>query len=167
MFEIRLFEESDLRRIHQFLLDNLWPFHMDDRITQEGLESRGFEYFSSDSSRTFVCLDDQKLVGFIRFYDLSNSDTCYPSFDIRVAQDHRGRGIGQNMLLQGIKAIFQEFDQIRRIVCETRFDNLGMQKALEKVGFRKEAVYLKEWKINATNTFVDSYGYAILREEVL
>ncbi len=164
---IRPFKKEDLLKIHNLLLSNTWEFFTKPTLSKSDLISRNEYYFSSISNETIVLVDDEEDVkGFIRFFDIENVEDASTLFDVYVDLGYRGKGFGTLLVIEGIKYIYEKYKNIRRIEATTRFDNLTMQKVLEKCGFRKEAQYRKAWKIDS-ESFVDTFGYGLLREEFL
>jgi RimJ/RimL family protein N-acetyltransferase len=163
---IKLFEASDLSDIHYLLTSNHWDFYLDPLIDEAGVRVRGEDYFSGDGNVTLVSRSDQGVLeGFIHFDTFKNSDENAPSFNISVDKGARGKGIGTQLVKEGIKYIFEHHTKIRRIYATTREDNIPMQKVFESLGFRLEATHKKEWKIRETGAFVDELGYALLKED--
>lgn len=73
-----------------------------------------------------------------------------------------GRGIMTHVVRQFVDYMFSTFD-INRIVAPVFDFNIGSQKVLEKVGFRKEAVLIKS--VIKNGVFHNEIIYALLREE--
>lgn len=164
--EIRPFKSEDLSALHLLLASNRWDYFLDPVINERGLKIRDEKYFMSDTTQTLVYVDEaNKLLGFIHFDKIKNSAGDSPSFTLCVDQGARGKGIGQKLLHNGVKYIFEHHDKIRRIYATTREDNVAMRKTFESENFRQEAHYKKEWENRDTGEYVDSIGYAILREE--
>jgi RimJ/RimL family protein N-acetyltransferase len=147
--EIRLFIPEDLQSLQNLLISNTWEFFLDTTIDKETVEKyRDEKYFDNQTTKTLVYLDDDGTIqGYIRFYE-----KC------------RGKGIGKALIHAGLKYIFVHFNT-RRIEASTRVDNIPMQKLFEASGFTHEATYRKAWENRQTGEYVDSLGYAILREE--
>lgn len=163
---IRLFAPSDLPAVHHLLTSNRWEYFLDAVIDEQGLHHRDEKYFVGTDSLTFVCLDDSEmLLGFIRFTELQEGES--PDFVLYVDKDARQQGVGKALLRYGVEYIFSNYSKIRRIEATTREDNIAMQKTFESLGFRKEAHYVKEWENRETHEYMDSYGYALLREEFI
>lgn len=166
MGTIKPFESKDLKELHELLTSNRWEFFLDPIIDERGLKVRNEEYFSSDTNQTLVYRDDRgKLLGYIHFDKIENTNNDSPSFTVCVDTSIRGKGVGQALVKEGVKYIFDKYNKIRRIYATTREDNLPMQKIFELLGFRQEARYKKEWEIRETGEYVDTLGYAILKEE--
>ncbi|MEO6536492.1 MAG: GNAT family protein [Candidatus Paceibacterota bacterium] len=163
---IRPFEPSDIPALHALLTSNRWEYFIDPVIDEEGLKVRDEKYFLSETNQTLISLNnDGELKGYIRFFDIKNSDDDAPDFIVSVDENARGKGIGTELVREGVKYIFNKYDQIRRIEATTRIDNVPMQKVFEAAGFTHEATYRKAWKIRG-GEHVDAFGYGILKEEV-
>jgi RimJ/RimL family protein N-acetyltransferase len=161
---IRLYEPSDLEDIKSLLTSNSWDYHSS-VINAATLTDKDNSYFTSDTNRTLVYTNsDNVLKGYIRFFDIEDSDTDSPLFDIRVDQSARGSGVGSQLLREGVRYIFNTFLQIRRIEGTTRADNIAMQKVFEHVGFKHEATYRKSWR-TLDGEHMDTFGYGLLKEE--
>jgi RimJ/RimL family protein N-acetyltransferase len=162
--EIRLFILEDLQSLQNLLVSNTWEFFLDTTIDKETAEKyRDEKYFDNQTTKTLVYLDDDGTIqGYIRFYDIENGET--PGFVVGVDEKCRGKGIGKALIHAGLKYIFVHFNT-RRIEASTRVDNIPMQKLFEASGFTHEATYRKAWENWQTGEYVDSLGYAILREE--
>lgn len=163
---IRPFKPSDTLALHTLLTANRWEYFIDPIIDEEGLKIRNEKYFSSENNQTLVSVDENGMLqGYIRFFDIENSDDDAPDFIVSVDESVRGKGIGTELVKEGVKYIFSKYDKIHRIEATTRVDNLPMQKVFESAGFTHEATYRKAWKVRGSE-YVDALGYGILREEV-
>ncbi|MDO8569680.1 MAG: GNAT family protein [bacterium] len=166
MGTIKPFEIKDLKELHELLTSNRWEFFLDPVIDERGLKIRDEKYFSSDTNQTLVYRDNhEKLLGYIHFDKIENTSIDAPSFTVCVDKSMRGKRIGKDLVKKGVTYIFDKYNNIRRIYAQTREDNIPMKKTFESLGFRQEARYKKEWEIRATGEYVDTLGYAILREE--
>lgn len=79
-----------------------------------------------------------------------------------LGESYWGHGIMTLAVRQFVGYMFKTFD-INRIVAPVFDFNIGSQRVLEKVGFRKEAVMIKS--VIKNNIFRDEILYALLREE--
>ena len=162
---IRFFQPSDLSALHNLLSSNNWPYHDIQKPDEDFIASKSEEYFLNNSVKTIVYVDENNHIsGYIRFYGIEDLDTDSPLFDIRVSEFSRGKGIGTQLVKEGLKLIFNHYKNIRRVEANTREDNIIMQRLLENIGFTQEARYRKCAKL-LDGTYVDIFGYAILREE--
>jgi RimJ/RimL family protein N-acetyltransferase len=109
--------------------------------------------------------DYEKLLGYIHFDQIKNTNIDAPSFTVCVDKNSQGMGIGKNLVKNGVVYIFDKYNHIRRIYAQTREDNIPMIKTFESLGFRQEARHKKEWPIRTTGEYIDTLGYAILKEE--
>ena len=168
MSTIKLFESEDLQELHKLIASNRWDFFLDPIIDERGLGVRDEKYFLNETNQTLVYRDDNGiLLGYIHFDNIKNTNNDAPSFTVSVDKGIRGSGVGKELVKQGVKYIFDKYDKIRRIYATTREDNIPMQKIFESLGFRQEARHKKEWEIRATGEYVDTLGYAVLRDEFL
>ncbi|MEO8162520.1 MAG: GNAT family protein [Ilumatobacteraceae bacterium] len=162
----RPFTSEDIPSLHHLLTSNRWEYFLDPVIDERELKDRDEEYFSSNTNQTLVFIDSERILkGFIRFFDIKNSDIDSPLFTVNVDESARRKGVGTELVRRGVRHVFNMFDKIRRIEATTRADNKAMQKVFESTGFRHEATYRKVWRIEE-GKYVDSLGYAILREEI-
>ena len=60
--------------------------------------------------------------------------------------------------------VFTTMPDKPRLEGQTRVDNLAMRRVFRECGWVKEAHYRKSWP-DANGTWLDSVGYAILRED--
>ena len=162
---IRHFISEDVPALHHLLTSNRWEYFLHPVIDERGLKARNEKYFASNTTKTLVYIDSGRdLKGFIRFFDIRNSDVGSPEFIVNLDEGARGKGVGTLLVSQGVRYIFDTYDKIRRIEATTRVDNIAMRRVFESAGFTHEATYRKAWPVNE-GKYVDSLGYAILREE--
>ena len=79
-----------------------------------------------------------------------------------LAEPFWGRGIMTEVIKKFVTHLWLSYD-IRRIYAEPFTENTGSRKALEKAGFRCEAVFSQN--IIKNGVYLDSCIYSILREE--
>lgn len=87
-----------------------------------------------------------------------------PLFDLRLAEEHRGKGFGKGILLALTDWVFENNPQFARFEGQTREDNLPMRKTFVRAGWVKEAYYREGWPV-AGGGAVASVAYAILRRD--
>ncbi len=163
---IRPFISEDIPALHHLLTSNRWEYFLHPVIDERELQARNEEYFASMTTQTLVYIDSAgDLKGFIRFFEIKNSDAESPLFIVNVDESARGNGVGTELVVQGVRYIFDTYDKIRRVEATTRVDNKAMRRVFESAGFRHEATYREVWRIKE-GKYVDSLGYAILREEL-
>lgn len=162
---IRPFISQDIPAIHHLLTSNRWEYFLHPVIDERELQVRNEKYFASNTTQTLVYIDSaESLKGFVRFFEIKNSDSESPLFTVKVDESARGKGVGTQLVVQGVRYIFDTYDKVRRVEATTRVDNKEMQRVFKSVGFRHEATYREVWRIKE-GKYVDSLGYAILREE--
>lgn len=100
-------------------------------------------------------------VGVLRLDDISDNA---PLFDLRLAEDARGRGVGRAAVRAATDLVFAEYPEVDRFEGQTREDNVVMRRLLEHNGWTKEAHYRRGWPVPGDGP-VASVAYAILRSE--
>lgn len=113
---------------------------------------------------TFWMRDGGETVGMIRLFDLNDLDVGSPLFDLRIAERHRGVGLGRQAVRWLTDHLFTTLPVLHRIEATTRDDNLAMQAVFAHCGYRLEGRLLEAWR-NADGTRSDTLTYAILRRE--
>ncbi|WP_104053272.1 MULTISPECIES: GNAT family N-acetyltransferase [unclassified Arthrobacter] len=161
-FRLMAESESEAEAIVQFLTSNSFPFHMTAQHTAESArEAVDSGRFWSEESVGYWIVADAKTVGMVVLDDLEE-DT--PMFDLRLAEDFRGRGLGPQVLKALCSLVFEKFSDPVRFEGQTREDNVAMRKTFVRAGFLKEAHYRLGWP-TADGTRVASVAYAILRQD--
>ena len=79
-----------------------------------------------------------------------------------LGESYWGKGIMTHVVSEYVDYMFKTFE-INRIIAPVFDFNIGSQRVLEKVGFRKEAVLIKS--VIKNNVFRNEIIYALLREE--
>ncbi|WP_328284299.1 GNAT family N-acetyltransferase [Brevibacterium sp. UCMA 11752] len=146
-----------------FFTSNDFPFHVrPERWTAAGVEERiESGAFRSDDYDTFWLQHEQLgSLGIVRLEDLTD-DT--PMFDLRLATELRGQGLGTECLRAITDHVLMTMD-VDRFEGNTRDDNIAMRSTFIRAGWSKEAHYRRAWPV-AGRTPRDSVAYAILREE--
>ncbi|MDH6129287.1 GNAT family protein [Kitasatospora sp. GP82] len=160
----RQFGEAEADLLVDFLTRQSWPYHVFDSLSEELVRTNLAEgYYGSESTRTFWITDGKERVGLIRLEDLEGST---PMFDLRLAAEHCGRGIGGQSLGWLTRYLFTEFDEISRVEGTTRQDNTAMRRTFRSHGYVKEAHYRNAWP-SSTGAVYDAIGYGILRRDWL
>jgi RimJ/RimL family protein N-acetyltransferase len=98
----------------------------------------------------------------LRVDDLGSS--WDPSWDLRIAEAHRGAGIGTGAVRWLSGQIFGNWPGVRRIEAQTRRDNRAMRTVLRRCGYVKEAHYRQGWPAQ-DGVIRDGIGYALLRQD--
>ncbi|MBL7255081.1 GNAT family N-acetyltransferase [Paractinoplanes lichenicola] len=127
---------------------SFWPVHAGEAVWDE-------------SAHTHWIVVDGCRCGFVRAFDL---DDGTPLFDLRLASDCRGRGIGTAALGWLVGYLFGLLPGINRIEGTTRDDNRAMREVFRANGFAKEAHYREDWP-GDDGTLHDTIGYALLRRD--
>lgn len=154
---------DDVEAAITLLTSNEWPYHA---ISTLSAEQAGAIDLAGDDVATFwVCADEQR-IGLIRVFDLTDLPMGSPLFDVRIAQAHRGRGVGRAAVSWLTEHLFGTHAELHRIEATTRHDNVAMQRVLDRCGYRLEGRMLEAWT-NSDGSRADTWTYAILRREWL
>lgn len=160
LFTLMRPEDSD--DIVGFLTGNSFPFHVQRNWTEpevrETVESG--RYWNNESQGFWIVGDDESL-GMVVLEDLED-DT--PMFDLRLAENHRGQGLGSLILKELCVKVFNDYPGVLRFEGQTREDNIAMRKVFLNAGFIKEAHYRMSWPANDGKRLA-SVAYAILRQD--
>lgn len=106
-------------------------------------------------------LDDKSVIGFCNIYlpapHLIHLKNCEVSFGLNSAV--RGQGFMNETLTNCLKFIFESegFQRVEAFISPT---NLPSIKLIERLGFQREGLQRKKWRVNETR--YDMYSYAIL-----
>lgn len=154
---------ADRAALVDFMTGNEFPFHMAPRPTREQVESwiEQGAYRDEDNDSYWVDHAELGRVGFLRLEDLTD---LAPVFDLRLAQEFRGRGLAAQVLRAASALVFGTMPQVNRFEGQTREDNLAMRRAFLRCGWLKEAHYRQGWPVEGGEP-VASVAYAILRRD--
>jgi RimJ/RimL family protein N-acetyltransferase len=113
---------------------------------RQRLEDDGF--LGREGGRLMVVVDDETvgLVSWIRVFHGAPPSRSW-NMGAALLPSHRGRGIGSEAQRQLVEYLFQVTDYVR-VEAGTLTDNIGEQRALEKVGFTREGVLRSAQFIN-------------------
>ncbi len=108
-----------------------------------------------------VCLKDGRLIGDIGIHFLD--DGCQVELGYTISPDYQGRGYAREAVQAVIDFLFFSLGK-HRITASVDPGNLSSIKLLEKMGFRKEAHFVKSYLMD--NEWCDDCVYALLGEDV-
>lgn len=154
---------DDTAAVVDFLTANQWPFHGVPHLAPAEAASVAV---TGDDIVTFWMRDSNAAIGMIRIFDLDDLDIGSPLFDLRIAESHRGRGLGRQAVKWLTDHLFTTYPALHRIEATTRHDNLAMQVVFAHCGYRLEGRLIEAWS-NADGTRSDTLTYATLRREWL
>lgn len=154
---------ADSDELIEFLTSNEFPFHVRTRLTRAQVEEgiTDGSYRDEDNDSYWIDHSEHGRVGFFRFEDLSE---LAPLFDLRIAEQWRGKGLGVEVLKAATDRIFETRPEVSRFEGQTREDNIAMRRAFLKCGWVKEAHYREAWPVTDGEP-VASVGYGILRRD--
>jgi RimJ/RimL family protein N-acetyltransferase len=113
------------------------------------MHARWFESSLENPARHLLIAEfsHDKAVGVIRFDILDPDD--HANLDIYLAPEHRGAGLGEQLLCAGLVWL-KRYTKVRRINAEVLVDNQSSCRMFEKAGFRVES---HSYKLN-----LDEFG---------
>lgn len=168
MLQPPLLEFVEIDSIHdpgavaEFLSRQTWPFHARTTLTVD--EAREIRLGPREEVRCFWVYEDSSRVGVVRAFDLDDSDDGSVLFDLRIADECRGRGIGRATIGWLVDKLFTEYPLLHRIEANTRFDNHVMRRALEFNKFVLEGRLRQTWRSENGVRF-DTALYGRLRND--
>ncbi|MEK4487474.1 GNAT family N-acetyltransferase [Psychrobacillus sp. FSL H8-0484] len=157
--------EEQEQLIH-FMTTNTWPYHGNSHPARELIEKTIEEGgYQSDEVKTFwVENEESEQVGIVKIYDLQDE---IPLFDLRIADEARGRGYGPSALKLLAEYVFQLPEAKIRLEGHTRQDNFAMRKTFERAGFVKEAQLRQAWFSPKESSYYDAVTYGMTREDFI
>ena len=135
--------EQDRGAVVALLAINDWPFHGSNRLSEE--LAAGVPLGPPEEVRAFWIVENLDRIGIVRLLDLEDADDGSVQFDLRVAQAHRGRGVGQRAVAWLTQFLFSSYPSLHRIEAATRIDNHAMRKALERNRYKLEGRLRETW----------------------
>lgn len=167
-------DDDDAAALSDFLSAAHYPFHVNPRLSPDRVRAgiRDGQYgYNSQHYCTAAAADTdhrgwwvwagQERVGVVVLEDLTDGA---PLFDLRLADEHRGRGLGPAVLRGLTRLVFETYPEVDRFEGQTREDNIAMRKVFLKAGFIKEAHYRRGWPVEGGEP-VASVAYGILRQD--
>lgn len=154
---------ADREALADFLEGNEWPFHVLVRRRraqiEEGIDAGAWR--DEDNDTYWVDDGARGRIGLIRFEDLSDDA---PLFDLRLADEHRGDGLGVAVLRAAADHVFTTMPRVDRFEGQTREDNIPMRRTFERAGWVKEAHYRRGWPVVGGEPMA-SVAYGLLRQD--
>lgn len=152
----------DAEVVAAFLTRHAWPFHRWSNLTIE--EARKITLGPSDEVRAFWINENASSVGLVRVFDLEDADNGSVLFDLRIAEECRGRGIGRVAVGWCVEMLFGEYPRLYRIEATTRVDNQAMRRVLEFNKFVLEGQLRQTWP-SESGVRYDTALYGRLRSD--
>jgi RimJ/RimL family protein N-acetyltransferase len=123
----------------------------------------GGRFWSDDSLGFWVAADGD--IGIVLIDDVRDiAAGGNPVFDLRLAEAHRGRGLGVPVLCGLTDLVFARWPDVTRFEGHTREDNLAMRATFRRAGWVKEAFYRDGWPVDGAPP-KSSVAYAVLRRD--
>ncbi|MBS4219809.1 GNAT family N-acetyltransferase [Bacillus sp. FJAT-49711] len=162
MDKLRFYKfENEINDLVSFMTNNTWEYHADPKPSTESIVKAFHNGWYQEGRETYWVENCNEKIGLIIIHDI---DDTIPLFDIRLARNARGKGIGTKAVRWMTDYIFSLPDKKIRIEAYTRRDNFAMRKTLTNCGFVKEGYLRNAWE-NKDGSVSDSICYAIIRTD--
>jgi RimJ/RimL family protein N-acetyltransferase len=152
---------DEIDRAVTFLSENSWPHHGRARLSRTDAAEVPLK---GDGVATFWVRAGAHEVGLVRLLDLDDIPDGSPLFDLRIAEAHRGRGVGRRAVTWLTDHLFTTYPDLHRIEATTRADNAAMQAVLAHCRYRLEGRFVEAW-MDEDGARSDALSFAILRRE--
>lgn len=154
---------DDREDLVSFISGYSWPFHVGIRRSREDVEEaiNDGAYDDEDNTSYWINHDELGRIGYLRLEDLTDPT---PLFDLRLAEEFRGRGLAVEVLRAATDFVFTTMPNVNRFEGQTSEDNLPMRRTFLRAGWVKEAHYRQRWPVEGGPP-VASVAYAILRDD--
>ena len=153
---------ADRDALARFLSEHHWPYHVRARPGPAEAATMVAGWDLGATSRAWWLEREGQVAGLLRVEDLDAWGD--PTLDLRIAEDHRGAGLGTAAVRWLSGEVFGGWPGVNRIEAQTRRDNRAMRAVLCGCGFVKEAQYRRAWPAE-DGVIHDGIGYALLRED--
>ncbi len=154
---------ADREALLAFLTTEEFPFHVRHRIdpadAERGIDDGAWRDDEHDSF--WIDSDEHGRVGVFRLEDLEDP---VPLFDLRIAGEHRGKGLGAEALRAATAHVFRTLPEVTRFEGQTREDNTAMRRVFHHAGWVKEAHYREGWPVPGGEPLA-SVAYGVLRRD--
>jgi len=116
--------DTESTQVASFLATHVWPFHSKSRLSLDA--ARNVALGPVEEVRAFWIKQNRNKVGLIRLLDLKDDEDGSVQFDIRLAEESRGHGIGSAAVLWLTNKLFSNYPSLHRIEATTRIDNSSL-----------------------------------------
>jgi len=129
--------------VASFLVAHAWPYHSKTKLslTTAGSVALGPVH----EVRAFWITRNGNRIGLIRLLDLDDIEDGSAQFDLRIAEQWRGRGVGRLAVSWLTDKLFRDYPSLHRIEAATRFDNLATRRPLEANNYQLEGRLRETW----------------------
>lgn len=153
---------NDRAELVDFLSSHEYPFHATRRPARTVVEGWIDDGHFGDADHASYWIDKKEgRIGLVVLQDLSDDA---PLFDLRLATERRGKGLGAEVLTALTAHVFTTMTAVNRFEGQTREDNIAMRKTFVRAGFVKEAHYREGWPLE-DGTSLASVAYGIVRRD--
>ena len=152
-------DRDDLAR---FLTGHRWPFHVKPAPgPAEAAELVAGWDLDGPSTRAWWLERDGRVVGLLKVEDLGSA--WDPSWDLRIAEGHRGAGLGTAAVRRLSGEVFGGWPGVRRIEAQTRRDNLACGRCCAAAGTSRRRSTAAPGRTGAARTTTGSATHCSAR----
>jgi RimJ/RimL family protein N-acetyltransferase len=155
-------ETTESADVADFLVAHVWPYHSQTRLSLAAASTVALG--PVDQVRAFWITENGNIIGLIRLLDLDDVEDGSAQFDLRIAEQSRGRGVGKLAVYWLTHKLFGDYPLLHRIEATTRFDNLAMRQTLEGNKYQLEGRLRETWPSD-DGTRYDTALYGRLRSD--
>ncbi|MGB3341436.1 MAG: GNAT family protein [bacterium] len=162
----REFSDKDNKLLVDFLTSEIWSFHMPSKLTEEQVHEwiKEGKFTKSENKAYWIILDNERRIGLICLYDVSDTLILYPEFEIWISSAYCTSDITKEIICSFTNDFFKTIKGAIGFLTQMRQDNLMMRQAYHQCGFVKEGHRRKSWLSNE-GMYYDSVEYAILKDD--
>lgn len=153
---------NEREELIDFYTMNNWEYHADPHPEKDEIAKRFDCGWYKNDRETFWVIENGVRIRLVVLEDMD--DTMPMLYDLRLAEQARGKGYGIVCLKWVVDYVFSSSVEKLRIEAYTRYDNYPMRKTFYHCGFQKQGYLRKSWE-NDDGSVVDSVVYAIIRSD--
>jgi|GEM_PF-198175 len=160
------FFNKDNELLVNFLTSEMWSFHMPSKLTEAQVHEwiKEGKFTKSENKAYWIILDNERRIGLICLYDISDTLILYPEFEMWISSAYCTSDITKAIICSFTNDFFKTIKGAIGLLTQMRQDNLMMRQAYHQCGFVKEGHRRKSWLSNE-GTYYNSVEYAILKED--
>ena len=144
-------------------MSNSFPFHAIARPcaaqVAENIDAGAWD--DADTETFWIESEHDPFAGVVRLQDIRDPTVM---LDLRLAEHHRGHGLGTAALRAVTDYLFRARPDAHRFEGATREDNVAMRRTFDRNGWVQEAHYRDGWPMPDAEPMA-SVGYSTLRRD--
>jgi RimJ/RimL family protein N-acetyltransferase len=160
------FSNKDNKPLVDFLASEIWPFNVTSKLTSTKVMEwiKNDKFIKPENKAYWIILDNEKRIGLICLYDVSDTLMMYPEFEMWISSSSRTSEILKKIIQSFISDFFNKHKEAIGILTQMRQDDSIIRQVYHQCAFTKEGHRRKSWPSDI-GMYYDSVEYAILRED--